>query len=78
MEGGHRVDNCLAWAGQCGDPAAQAFCVRKGFRKVVAWENETIDLQTQSTVTLGTGDVCSAARHPPSGCGAFKRIVCSR
>jgi hypothetical protein len=77
MKDGHRVDVCLVWSGQCGKPAADRWCVDRGFGQSLRFSIETIDLKTESSVTLGSHDVCSATHHPPSGCGAFKSITCA-
>jgi len=77
MKKGHRVDVCLVWSGQCGKPAADRWCVDNQLGQSLKFSIETIDLKTESSITLGSGDVCSAAHHPASGCGAFTSITCA-
>jgi hypothetical protein len=35
---GNRLDICLVWADQCGQPAADAFCKMQGFTGANVWE----------------------------------------
>ena len=70
---GDRLDWCLNWSGDCGKPAAKAFCRAKGYE----WVNKLdIDPKIGSlhrTRLIGTGTVCDQ-----SFCDGFKFIECSR
>ena len=70
---GKRVDLCLVWGGQCGEPAATEFCKRSGYSKATAWHQaDNIGAQTP-TVVLSSGQVCSDA-----SCDGFAAITCTR
>jgi hypothetical protein len=67
--GGIRVDYCLHFATDCGQPAANAFCVRNGFQYASGFD---VDFGVGHTVILGdTGSQCV---NP--GCGGFRFIDC--
>jgi hypothetical protein len=73
MWNGLRVDICLVWGGQCGEPAATEFCRQSGYTKATAWE-PAYDIGAQTpTFVLGTGQTCSEA-----GCDGFTSITCTR
>lgn len=73
MWGGLRLDLCLVWGGQCGEPAATEFCRQSGYTKATAWEI-AYDVGTQTpTFVLGTGQVCNEP-----GCDGFVSITCSQ
>jgi hypothetical protein len=78
MDGNYRVDTCLVWGGWCDQIAADEWCGRHQFGKALKLERETIDLAKESSITLKSREVCSATKHPPSGCGAFKSITCGQ
>ncbi|HKY60547.1 MAG TPA: LCCL domain-containing protein, partial [Gemmatimonadota bacterium] len=70
---GLRLDLCLVWGGQCGEPAATEFCRQSGYTRAAAWE-PAYDIGAQSpTFVLGTGQVCSEP-----GCDGFTSITCSQ
>lgn len=70
---GKRVDLCLIWGGQCGEPAATEFCKRSGYAKATTWTPAN-DIGAQSpTVVLSSGQVCSDA-----SCDGFASITCSK
>ena len=70
--GGVRVDGCLYWARQCGDPAANEFCKRKGYSKSSGWG---VDHHVSKTKVLGDGKICETGKNHPN-CGAFSFINC--
>jgi hypothetical protein len=73
MWGALRLDWCLVWGGQCGEPAATEFCRQSGYTKATAWEPAT-DIGTQTpTYVLGTGQTCSEP-----GCDGFTSITCTQ
>lgn len=68
---GRRVDICLEWGAQCGQPAADAFCQEQGFDAALAWEpDEDIGAVTPTVVLAGRA-VCD----DPS-CDGFATITC--
>jgi hypothetical protein len=70
---GKRVDLCLVWGGQCGEPAATEFCKRSGYAKASGWKPAN-DIGAQTpTVVLSSGQVCS-----DSSCDGFASITCSK
>jgi hypothetical protein len=71
--GGKRVDWCLHWRTQCGEPAATAFCQRKGYDRAIGWTiAKNIGAHTP-TLVLGDGAVCGQP-----GCDGFDRVTCGR
>jgi len=71
--GGNRVDACLHWGTQCGEPAASTFCQKVGYDRASAW---TIahDIGAQApTLVLGDGAVCAQP-----GCDGFDTVTCVR
>ena len=70
---GMRLDWCLVWGGQCGEPAATEFCRQSGYTRAIAWE-PAVDVGVQTpTYVLGTGQVCNEP-----GCDAFASITCAQ
>ncbi|MGH7564166.1 MAG: hypothetical protein ACREK5_07065 [Gemmatimonadota bacterium] len=70
---GKRVDLCLVWGGQCGEPAATEFCERSGYAQATDWKPAN-DIGAQTpTVVLSSGQVCSDA-----SCDGFTSITCSK
>jgi hypothetical protein len=73
MWNGLRLDWCLVWGGQCGEPAATEFCRQSGYTKATAWE-PAVDVGTQTpTFVIGTGQTCNEP-----GCDGFTSISCAR
>lgn len=73
MWSGKRVDLCLVWGGQCGEPAATEFCKRSGYTKASAWQPAN-DIGAQTpTLVLSSGQVCS-----DSSCDSFASITCTQ
>lgn len=65
---GSRIDWCLTWASNCGDPAATVACKLAGFRR--AAPGAFAYTITSPTIVLGTDDVCTGA------CGALEWVGC--
>ncbi len=68
----YRLNHCLYWQRDCGEPAASAWCRARGFSKALKW---TIDKDIGAifpTVILGDQEVCARA-----GCDGFKKITCT-
>jgi len=69
---GKRVDLCLHWGSDCGQPAADAFCQKSGFSKAAEFK-EAYDIGAQSpTLVLGDGKLCAEAY-----CDGFAMIRCT-
>jgi hypothetical protein len=65
---GSRIDWCLTWSSNCGDPAATVACKLAGFRRAAPGAYAyTI---TSPTIVLGSDQVCTGA------CGALAWIGC--
>ncbi|CAD7699209.1 unnamed protein product [Ostreobium quekettii] len=70
--GGGKLDYCTSPGVGCGKPAADAFCVSRGFASAESffkWRFAIRDCGT--TVTIGSGESCSE-----SSCEGFRIIVC--
>ncbi len=68
----YRLNHCLNWQSDCGEPAATAWCRARGFAKALEW---TIDENIGAifpTVIFGNQEVCAQA-----GCDGFKKITCA-
>jgi hypothetical protein len=68
MDPGLPLDWCLYWGKDCGQPAADYYCKKKGFQKAVDYKKEK---SIGKTKFLKTGDVCNN-----SSCDGFEFIVC--
>ncbi len=71
--GGERLDGCLLWATQCGQPAADQFCrmQQRGFQSAAKW---AIEQYVPRTKIIGDGKLCETGRN--INCGAFTFIEC--
>lgn len=70
----YRVDWCLHWARDCGQPAADAFCRRMGGKMgatVVSWTQEKNIGSQSHTYVMGDKKVCREAF-----CDGFRTITC--
>lgn len=67
MMNGMRVDQCLTWGKDCGQPAADYFCQRQRYAGADAWRWEHVE----PTFIQGDGQVCKN-----KGCGGFSFIRC--
>jgi hypothetical protein len=65
---GRRVDFCLHWFAECGQPAADQFCKLSGYTRSVAW---TPAEKVGQTLVLGDNKPCNDAR-----CDGFTPISC--
>ncbi|MGH6854909.1 MAG: hypothetical protein ACREDX_08160 [Aestuariivirga sp.] len=64
---GKRLDSCLTEAGDCGKPAADAFCKAQGFESALIFQREAV----ADTVRLGGGAFCTGP-----ACTSFRQIKC--
>ena len=63
---GARVDACLV-AGECGKPAADAFCKLQGYDKALIFQREPLAMCRR----IDSGQICSSAV-----CTAFRQVKC--
>ena len=70
MTQGYRLDWCLKWGQQCGEPAATAWCRTQGFERAIGWQ---IAQSVPPTFVLGSGQVCNQ-----EFCGGFSTITCCK
>jgi len=63
---GARVDACLG-SGNCGKPAADAFCKTAGYDKALNFERQIFS----ATRALDSGKLCASGN-----CTAFKQVKC--
>jgi hypothetical protein len=68
---GFRLDWCRWWSKDCGKPAADAYCVSKGYSRSSHWEIDQHIGAVTPTKILETGDICAE-----SFCDGFKFIEC--
>jgi hypothetical protein len=66
-----RLDWCLNWASDCGQPAADNFCKRRRFTGAAAFEADPKIGRTERTRVSGTNQVCNE-----ESCTGFKFITC--
>lgn len=69
---GYRLDWCLHWSKDCGEPAATTWCRMAGYERATQW-NEAEDIGANSpTCVIGDGRVCNQ-----DVCDGFSYITCS-
>lgn len=70
---GNRLDWCLNWAADCGQPAADAFCRSQGFDHSSGFD-QAVDIGASSPTRLigNPAQVCSDAM-----CDGFAQITCT-
>jgi hypothetical protein len=73
MYGDMRLDSCLEWAQQCGEPAATAWCKEKGMTRALEFPLENVGEQGLGTRLIGTKQVCNE-----KFCSAFVYIKCEK
>ncbi len=66
-----RLDWCLTWGTNCGQPAALAFCQRRRFEHVQGFDAEKVG-RSARTRLIGTNQTCDG-----DFCTAFLQITCS-
>jgi hypothetical protein len=72
-QGPYRIDWCYQWGSQCGQPAADRFCMSKGFARSNDFvEAENIGSLTP-TIVQGTGQVCNGP-----DCDGFTYVTCQK
>jgi hypothetical protein len=68
---GSPVDRCLSYATECGEPAATAWCRRKGMARATGWKYESAARMGRVVGALG-----GAPRDCKFGCDGFTEVVC--
>lgn len=71
IRGGYRLDWCLRWAADCGRPAADEFCRRRGFRRAGDFEMDEDIGHRDPTRIITSGRVCNQRF-----CDGFRYIRC--
>lgn len=70
---GRRLDLCLVWGGECGKPAADAWCREQGFDRAREWEPAPDIGAETPTLVLTDRRVCDGP-----WCDGFASITCER
>jgi len=71
---GMRLDWCLYWARDCGEPAAREFCRIQGFESASRFAiDQNLGRKGDVTVVYGDGRLCGAAT-----CSGFRSVTCER
>jgi hypothetical protein len=70
---GLRLDWCRKWAQGCGQPAAKAFCLKKGYPFVKNFSMAENIGEFTNTRIISSGQVCSGP-----DCDGFTSITCSK
>ncbi|HEX9789146.1 MAG TPA: hypothetical protein VGA60_00675, partial [Kiloniellales bacterium] len=69
----YRLNYCLRWGADCGEPAATAWCRGQGFAKASDWRVDKNIGALFPTIVLADKRVC--AQFP---CDGFEAITCSK
>jgi hypothetical protein len=73
MQDGLRLDVCLQFAQNCGEPAASGWCKTKGLTRAIDYPEENVGKQGIATRTLASNEVCKA-----DFCTSFVYITCEK
>lgn len=68
--GKYALDACKTWAKDCGKPAADAWCLRKGFKESIRHSAKT---NSPPTLIIGSGKVCNKWH-----CGRITSVTCGK
>lgn len=71
MFNGNRLGWCANWGADCGEPAAQAWCIAQGFAGTANFVKAPKIGDKFPTRLIGTGAICDSAE-----CDGFKEITC--
>ena len=69
----YRLNYCLTSKGDCGAPAAQAWCKTQGFGKATAWKIDENIGSLFPTVVIGEDRICAQFV-----CDGFQEITCAK
>jgi hypothetical protein len=70
---GTRLDICLHWGANCGQPAANAWCALQGFERSDEFHFDVNVGGTTPTIVMGDAKTCTLPE-----CDAFASITCTR
>ena len=73
MQGDLRLDACLEWAQNCGEPAATAWCKTKGMSHALEYPWDNVGERGLGTRLIGTNQVCRE-----KFCSSYVYIVCEK
>jgi hypothetical protein len=73
MAGQYRLDYCLSWGEQCGQPAVDKWCTDRGFARASAWAPAWDIGATTPTRVLADDRVCDQGY-----CDGFATVTCAR
>ncbi|MEE8223516.1 MAG: hypothetical protein V3S59_04360 [Alphaproteobacteria bacterium] len=69
----YRLNYCLKWGKDCGQPAAKAWCETQGFRHASDWKVDENIGSFFPTIVMGDNRVCSQFV-----CDGFREITCAK
>ncbi|MEE8213601.1 MAG: hypothetical protein V3R79_03355 [Alphaproteobacteria bacterium] len=69
----YRLNYCLKWGKDCGQPAAKAWCEAQGFRHASDWKVDKNIGALFPTIVMGDNRVCSQFV-----CDGFQEITCAK
>lgn len=72
MVDGKRLDWCYYWGRECGEPAADAFCINQGYAQALTFEIAENVGDRWDTLVAGDNRSCT-----DPGCDSFKTIRCT-
>lgn len=67
---GYRLDSCLRWATDCGQPAADAYCRNEGYSRAFYFVLDP-ERGSSSTRVISSDRICTG-----KGCVGFQMIIC--
>lgn len=70
LVGGVALDFCARWGMDCGQSAADAFCLAQGFDFATTY---SVQLDAPPTRVISTGQLCETP-----GCNSIRSVVCAR
>jgi hypothetical protein len=73
MFNGNRLGWCANWGADCGEPAAEAWCIAQGFAGAEAFVRAPGIGDKSPTRLIATGAICDSAE-----CDGFKEITCRK
>ncbi len=70
---GIRLDWCLSYGSDCGEPVAYKWCIDHGYSRPLLWKIEKDVGRQEPTSTLNSRESCFK-----DGCDGFYTIICYR